>query len=76
MSLDAVDVEQFDVSLLLIMLTGVSLHILIQKAIATYELTVVAAEMQIDLFCLKSFIRLYKVDYSYLQFAVFLLEIL
>ena len=57
------------------MLTGVSVHILIEKAIATYELTVVAAEMQIYLFCPKSFIRLYKLSYSYLQFGVFLLAI-
>ena len=58
------------------MLTCVSVHILIQKGTATSELTVVAAEMQIYLLCLKSLKRLYKVSYSYLQFAVFLLEII
>ena len=47
LSLDAVDAEQFGVSLLSIMLTCVSLHILIQKATATSKLTVIAAEMQI-----------------------------
>ena len=76
LSLDAVDAEQFGVSLLSIMLTCVSLHILIQKAKATSELTVIAAEIQINVICLKSFIRLYKLSYSYLQFAVFLLKII
>ena len=42
--MDAVDAEQFDVSLLLIMLTCVSLRILIQKATATSEMTVVTLE--------------------------------
>ena len=46
------------------------------KATATSELKVIAAEMQINVICLKSFIRLYKLSYSYLQFAVFLLEII
>ena len=45
--LDAVDVNQFNLSLLSIMLTDVSLHIVIQKATAISELTVIVAEMLI-----------------------------
>ena len=44
-------------SLLSTMLTGVSLHILIQKATATSELTVIVAEMQIHRYILSEIIH-------------------
>ena len=57
MSLDAVDAQQFDVSLLLIILTGVTIDMLIQKTIVMSELTVITAEMQIHRYILSEIIH-------------------
>ena len=57
MSLDAVDAVQFNVSLLLIILTGITVDMLIQKAAVMSKLTVITAEMQIHRYIVSEIIH-------------------